>query len=138
MRALTPLRSKIRRRNADVVHDFGRLVASSVFDAALCFRSTSHNPRADEHDPSACGGQLLIVGLMMKTVLFIFAGLVSVYLLGAGWLIGLAARLICVDYKSPTSSEIVYLLKFFPLQSFVADKFNSVKELYEWQIGHII
>ncbi len=61
MRALTPLRSKIRRRNDAVVHDSGRLVASSVFDAALCCRSTSHNPHAGEHDPSACGGQLLIV-----------------------------------------------------------------------------
>jgi hypothetical protein len=63
VRALTPLRSKIRRRNAVVVHDSDRLVASSVFDAALCSRSISHNPHADEHDPSACGGQLLIVGM---------------------------------------------------------------------------
>ncbi len=61
MRALTPLRSKIRRRNDVGVHNSGRLVASSVFDAALCCRSISHNPHADEHDPSACGGQLLIV-----------------------------------------------------------------------------
>jgi hypothetical protein len=62
VRALTPLRSKIRRRIDVVAHDSGRLVAFSVFDAALCFRSISHNPHADEHDPSACGGQLLIVG----------------------------------------------------------------------------
>ncbi len=61
MRALTPLRSKIRRRNDDVVHVSGRLVASSVFDAALCSRSISHNPHAGEYDPPACGGQLLIV-----------------------------------------------------------------------------
>ncbi len=63
MRALTPLRSKIRRRTDVVIYDSGRLVASSVFDAALCPRSISHNPHADEHDPSACGGQLLIVGM---------------------------------------------------------------------------
>jgi hypothetical protein len=61
VRALTPLQSKIRRRDDVVVHDSGRLVASSVFDAPLCSRSISHNPHADEHDPSACGGQLLIV-----------------------------------------------------------------------------
>jgi hypothetical protein len=67
VRALTPLRSKIRRRNSVVVHDSGRLVASSVFDAALCSRSTSHNPHAGEHDPSACGGQLLIVSQTMTT-----------------------------------------------------------------------
>jgi hypothetical protein len=66
VRALTPLRSKIRRRNDVDVHDSGRLVASSVFDAALCSRSISHNPHAGEHDPSACGGQLLIVGHQMK------------------------------------------------------------------------
>ncbi len=71
MRALTPLRSKIRRRIDVVVHDSGRLVASSVFDTALCSRSISHNPHADEHDPSACGGQLLIVGpiSIMKKVI---------------------------------------------------------------------
>ncbi len=68
MRALTPLRSKIRRRNDGVVHDSGRLVASSVFDAALCSRSISHNPHADEHDPSACGGQLLIVSPDIMTL----------------------------------------------------------------------
>jgi hypothetical protein len=28
--------------------------------------SISHNPHADEHDPSACGGQLLIVSPMFK------------------------------------------------------------------------
>ncbi len=61
MRALTPLRSKIRRRNGVVVNDSGRLVASSAFDATLCYRSISHSPHAGEHDPSACGGQLLIV-----------------------------------------------------------------------------
>jgi predicted protein tyrosine phosphatase len=66
VRALTPLRSKIRRRNGAVVHNSGRLVASSVFDAALCPRSISHNPHADEHDPSACGGQLLIVRSKMS------------------------------------------------------------------------
>jgi hypothetical protein len=69
VRALTPLRSKIRRRNDIVIHDSGRLVASSVFDAALCSCSISHNPHADEHDPSACGGQLLIVSpRTMKTI----------------------------------------------------------------------
>jgi hypothetical protein len=44
------------------------VVASSVFDAALCYRSISHNPHADEHDPSACGGQLLIVSLQIMTI----------------------------------------------------------------------
>jgi hypothetical protein len=44
------------------------MAASSVFDAALCPRSISHNPHADEHDPSACGGQLLIVGLTYSRV----------------------------------------------------------------------
>ncbi len=90
MRALTPLRSKIRRRNDVVVTDFGRLVASSVFDAALCSSSTSHNPHAGEHDPSACGGQLLIVRPFVRKVylmiLLSMAILMSITLIGIGWL----------------------------------------------------
>jgi hypothetical protein len=89
VRALTPLRSKIRRRNHVVFHDSGRLVASSVFDAALCPRSISHNPHADEHDPSACGGQLLIVGLleasMKKYVSLLCSVMVVVFITWGGF-----------------------------------------------------
>jgi hypothetical protein len=91
------------------------LVASSVFDAALCSRSISHNPHADEHDPSACGGQLLIVGPVVKVIKI---ALIVMILYGAGMCLYLSSSNV-EKFSDLGNNRSLYCLKEWPRSSLI-------------------
>ncbi len=62
----------------------------------------------------------------------------SVYIVCAGFLMGFVAKVVCVNPKSPTTTEKATVYRLFTPLIWIADRSNSVAKFYEWQISFVL
>jgi hypothetical protein len=70
----------------------------------------------------------------MKLTIYIAVSCIAVYLIGAGFLIGISFKLYCVNPANPTPAEKISIFNWFYPQVILAESFQPVNDFYEWQL----